>query len=318
VDAWPWAAKLRQKQNWQLHGKETGATNRYVPTWYGRPPRDIAEYLNSHYKAIERVLHLYGLGPMAMPKWLPFEYYQHFTKLVRCYEIDQEDEVTLAEILERNQLTIEFCREFEELYVKRMASRIYFVRPWLHTILHIAQAIVRRGPTCYYSQWTIERVIGILKDQLRNNSSAYSNLAMVSTRLCQQNALKAMMPELDDARRTLGPGEYDLGDGYAFLRPKEDIARPVTPSEAAAIAMFKHEELDGPALEDWARAPTTSVVWYGRLAIANGSVARTAWKEEARMHEKVKITRIVEVRCFLTHTVVECYLIETTAKGASQ
>jgi hypothetical protein len=300
VDNWPWAAKLRQKQNWQLHGKETAEANRYFPTWYGRPPRDIAEFFNSQYKAIERVLHLYGLGPMTMPKWLPFEYYRHFTKLVRCFEIDQEEEITLEEVLERNTLTTEFCKEYEELYVKRLAGRLHFVRPWLHTILHFAQAILRRGPTCYYSQWTIERVIGLLKDQLRNKSNAYANLAMVSTRLCQQNALKAMMPELDDTRRTLGPGEYDLGDGYALLRPKEDISRPVTADEAVAIAKFKHNELDGPAFEDWSQAPGTSVVRYARLAIANGSVARTAWKEKQRMPEKVKITRMVEV-CFVAN-----------------
>jgi hypothetical protein len=74
VDNWPWAAKLWQKQNWQLHGKETAEANYYFPTWYRQPPWDIVEFFNSQYKAIEHVLHLYGLGPMTMPKWLPFEY----------------------------------------------------------------------------------------------------------------------------------------------------------------------------------------------------------------------------------------------------
>jgi hypothetical protein len=103
-------------------------------------------------------------------------------------------------------------------------------------------------------------VIGLVKDQLCNNLSAYANRAMVSMWLCQQNALKAVMPELDDTCCTLRPGEYDLGDGYALLRPKEDISRPVAADKAVAIAKFKHNELDGPAFKDWSQAPGTSVV----------------------------------------------------------
>jgi hypothetical protein len=64
VDNWPWAAKLRQKQSWQLHGKETAEADHYFLTWYAQPPWDIAEFFDSQYKAIKRMLHLYAHGPM--------------------------------------------------------------------------------------------------------------------------------------------------------------------------------------------------------------------------------------------------------------
>jgi hypothetical protein len=64
-----------------------------------------------------------------VPKWLLFEYYCHFIKQVNCFEIDQEEEITLEEVLECIMLTTEFCEEYEELYVKCLASHLHFIRP---------------------------------------------------------------------------------------------------------------------------------------------------------------------------------------------
>jgi hypothetical protein len=213
------------------------------------------------------------------PPRLPREYYLHFCKFSRCQEIDQSDTVTPEELQELYHLVIEWCLDFERLYVRRKANRLHFVRPWIHTMLHIANEIVRMGPTIYYSQWTMERIIGLLKDQLRLHSDPYTNLAMVGMRMCQVNALKAMMPELDAAEQPPA-GSVNVGEGYSLLRPRARRSEVLPEREDAAVCAFMEATTGA---DDYERGQR--YVRWARLALPNRTAARSVMKESKRPPE---------------------------------
>jgi hypothetical protein len=290
VTDWPWSQHLRDFENYRIHGDRVERLGHCFPaSWRRRRPRNPALKWNSGYKADEKLGYFFDLGPMLFrPPRLPLEYYEHFCKLCRCHEIDQSDTITPAELKELYDLVIEWCVDFERLYVQRKANRLHFVRPWVHTMLHIANEIVRLGPTVYYSQWTMERILGLLKDQLRLHSDPYTNLAMVGMRMCQVNALKTMLPELDDTEE-LPAGSSTLGHGYSLLHPKSRFEEILPDLEDAAVCAFM-EISTGSA---WERG--RGYVKWGRLALPDRTVARSDWKESKREKEKVMRARMVEV-----------------------
>jgi hypothetical protein len=91
---WPWALHLSQAALWARHGAKIRFATPYLPSWFDRPPRDPAEKINSGYKAWEYLIYLYGLGPMDLRSYLPFEYWQHFCQLVHISDICTQDEIT--------------------------------------------------------------------------------------------------------------------------------------------------------------------------------------------------------------------------------
>lgn len=84
---WPWAV-LADKETWDAHGALVQSATQYLPTIFGRAPRNIADKINSGYKAWEWLLYFYGLLPGYLRPLLPEQYYTHFCKLVagmECY-----------------------------------------------------------------------------------------------------------------------------------------------------------------------------------------------------------------------------------------
>jgi hypothetical protein len=286
---WPWAVFLRQSLHWKLHGADVEALKPYLPTWFERVPRNPAEKINSGYKAWEYLLWMYGAGPALLHYHLPSEYWVHFCKLVRSMHIHEQHEITAEELQEAADLIIDFVNDFEDLYVKRLPERLHFIRPWLHTLLHIALEVIHIGPTCYYSQWTMERTIGFLEEGLRQHSNPYSNLAHVALRHSQVSALKAKIPDLGGLTNQLPRGAIDLGDDYSLRHPREENQQSVTLMEAQAIQDFISSRKGEPS--EW----NDKVLRWGCAALPNGSIAHTAWKECLRPLEKSRIARMVEV-----------------------
>jgi hypothetical protein len=289
---WPWAVFLSDQDTWAQHGSRIGRATPYLPGWYDRVPRDPALKINSGYKAWEYMIYVYGLGPMEFRSCLPYEYWQHFCKLVRVVDLSNQDVITVDDLQELDTLARSFCVEFEELYVKRDAARLHFVRPWMHTLLHIVNQIALKGPPAYYSQWTMERVIGFLEADLGLHSNPYANLAMIAKRNAQLNALRAMVPNIKAEKPTIYDTGVDLGDGYASAQPRDGLRRPVTLVEAEALdALMDVNDLQA----DHTWIGNRSVLRFGRLALPNGSIARTAWKETLKRIEHLRTARMVEV-----------------------
>ncbi|KAF9232038.1 hypothetical protein BU15DRAFT_90753 [Melanogaster broomeanus] len=272
---WDWAI-FEDADLWDEHG-------RYLPGSFDRKPRNIAEKINTQYKTWEYQLYMYGLAPALLYNILPRKYWQNLCKL---------RQITSQQIQEAHILLCSWEREFEELYYQRREDRLHFVRPSAHQTL-------RKGPPICYAQWTMERTIGNLGQEIRQPSAPYANLSQEGVRRCQINALLASMPELADPPKLPSGSAWaeNLGDGYALLRMRQKRpSNPIGP-DAAAIRNFlgPGHNLEHP-IQKWAR-----------VQLPNGQIARCAWREMLIPPDKLRVSRNVKL------TLLE-FLLEDSVK----
>ncbi|KIM73760.1 hypothetical protein PILCRDRAFT_80789 [Piloderma croceum F 1598] len=287
-DSWDWA--VLKGDVWKTHGAAVAAMTPYLPGSFDRPPRNPAEKINSGFKAWEFLIYVFGLGPGLFYKILPEKYWKNYCKLVFAIRIVHQQEILTADLTQAHPALIEFVTEFEELYYQRRVDRLHFVRPALHSTLHLASEVPRVGPGLCGSQWTVERTIGNLGEEIRQPSNPYANLSQRGLRRCQINALKAMLPKLEPNNGGLPRGARDIGNGYVLLRAKEDTARPVRQCEVAAFRAHLGEE--GQNMPDnWCPC----VRRWARLRLPNGQTARSGWKEDLKPLEKVRMARNVKL-----------------------
>jgi hypothetical protein len=287
---WEWSV-LSDKDTWKAHGQMVADATPYIPGSFDRPPRNPAEKISSGYKAWEFLLYFYGLGPALFHGILPQVYWKHYCKLVRGFRILLQEEITSEELLEAHLLLSEFSDDFEHLYVQRRTDRIHFVRPGIHTLSHFAPETVRIGPNVIFSQWSMERTIGNLGEEIKQHSSPFANLAQRGLRRCRINALKALIPDLEPPDNPYPRGSIDQGNGYILLRKRDNAPRPVKPCELDAIRKYK-ESMGEQVPDDW----TINAVRWARLRLPNGQIARSAWKEKESHLENLRISRNVKVR----------------------
>ncbi|KAF9066907.1 hypothetical protein BDP27DRAFT_1384101 [Rhodocollybia butyracea] len=287
-DTWDWAV-FRDISIWKEHGREVAAATPYIPGSFDRPPRNPAEKMNSGYKAWEYLLYFFGLGPCLFYGRLPHKYWMQYCKLVQGVTILLQDSIAQAEIKESNNRLSEACVEFEELYIQRKAEQIHFAWPSMHNIAHMPHEVLRVGPGMISSQWTMERTIGNLGEEINLHSNPYANIANCGVRRCQINALKAMIPDIDPPAKQ-PHGALDIGDGFVFLRAKDRTARAVTEAEAEAFQEYLEDQ--GVEVEESFHPQVTR---WARLRLPNGQIARSCWKEELKELNHLQMTRNVKL-----------------------
>ena len=62
---WPWVV-LSDPRTWQEHGREVASMRQHIPGSFERPPRIIAEKMDSGYKARKILLCMHGLAPVLL------------------------------------------------------------------------------------------------------------------------------------------------------------------------------------------------------------------------------------------------------------
>ena len=212
-EEWPWY--VLKGEIWKVHGAKVASATPYIPGSFDRPPRNIAEKINSGYKAWEYLLYFFGMGPCLLHGVLPTPFWRNYCKLVRSFRILLQENIFPEELDEAEKLILEFADEFESLYVQRRADRIHFVRPSIHASTHIPFETRRVGPGIIYSQWTMERTIGNLGEEIRQHSTPFLNLASRALRRCQVNALTSLLPTLvNDKSTSNGSFVEDIGQGF--------------------------------------------------------------------------------------------------------
>ena len=125
---WDWAIFYRKLALWNAHGETVARAVPFLPSSFGRAPRDPAKKLNTGYKAWEFQQYIYGLGPALFRHLLPEKYWINFCKLVSGIRTLQRHCISHEDLLAGHKLLMDFIQEFEELYYQRMESRIHFVR----------------------------------------------------------------------------------------------------------------------------------------------------------------------------------------------
>ncbi len=278
MELWNWHVLVGNV--WQAHGKTVALATPFIPSSFGRAPRNPAEKINSGYKAWEFQIYLIGLGPALLRHILPREFWLNYCKYVSGIRILQQWVISMDDLRRGHKLLCEFAQEFEQLYYQRRAERIHFVRQSIHLLTHLAPETIRVGPLSCYAQWTIETAIGNLGEEIRMDRDPYANIAQRGVLRAQLNSILAMFPHLnvpnldnDDSLR-LPRGAKDLGQGYALLRMCQSTAKSVGDAEASAILRY-WEERGWPNLDAWPRA----VKRWSRLQLPNGQRARSRWYE---------------------------------------
>jgi hypothetical protein len=289
ITTWEWA-RLRGRV-WEDHGRQVAATTPYLPGSFDRPPRNPAEKISSGYKAWEFLLYIFGLGPGLLLNILPDIYYRNFCKLVFGMRIIHQHQINRNDLQKAHEALLEFASEFEILYYQRRTDRLHFVRQSIHAVTHLAPEVTRIGPPTCSSQWTMERTIGNLGQEIRQQSNAYANLSQRGLLRSQINALKAIIPDLDPLPPAMPRGSKDIGDGFILLRAKDKALRAMRHCERLAFADYLKNTHAVQVPDHW----SPEVVRWARLRLPNGQVARSAWKEKLKPLEKVRMARNVKV-----------------------
>jgi len=130
--------------------------------------------------------------------------------------------ITPTQLERAHDFLAEWEYEFERIHYQWHVNHIHFIHPCVHLMSHLASEAAHVGSPICSSQWTMERTIGNLGQEIHQPSDPFSNLAQQGIHRCQINALLAMYPELDLSWEGANPrASKDLGNGYVLL-PKRD------------------------------------------------------------------------------------------------
>jgi len=176
----------------------------YLPSSFDHPPCNIAEKLTSGYKAWEFLLYLYGLGPGLLYGILPERFFLNYCKLVLGIQLMNQHRITEANVCEAYLALLSFAHEFETIYCQCKQTHIHFVRPCMHTLVHLPCEVLRIGPPICSSQWTLKRTIGNLGEEIKQHSNPFANLSQRGTRHACVNALMAIIPDIEGNQKSGG------------------------------------------------------------------------------------------------------------------
>jgi hypothetical protein len=215
-DLWDWVVLTGDV--WKSHGQDVTRCHQYLPGSFDCPPRNPAEKINSRYKAWECLIYVFGYCPTLLYVILPCRYWQNFCKVVYAIRLIQQCSVSVPQNKTAHILILEFIEEFEAIYYRHMVSWLHFCRQSIHGLSHLTQDISQLGPGVYSSQWTLERTIGNLGQEIKQPSNLHANLVNCRLRRSHLSARHVLLPNLQPDIPGLPRGAIDLGDGYILLR----------------------------------------------------------------------------------------------------
>ncbi|KAG1726517.1 uncharacterized protein EDB91DRAFT_1061568 [Suillus paluster] len=247
---WPWS--VLTGETWVNHGAVVAALQPHLPGLFARPPRNPEEKINTYYKAAEYITWLFSYGPGLFYGLIPDLYYCNFCQFVHGLQLMSQYSITPAQVLEASECFAEWETEFEELYYQRRVDHLHFVRPCVHLSNHLASECTRVGSPICSLQWTMECTIGNLRQEIRQPSNPFSNLAQQGIQRCQVNALMAILSHYNKSCDSLPRGACDLGESYVLLRKSDK--RPITlpPGSAEAVVISVYLGQPPPRFRRWA------------------------------------------------------------------
>ncbi|KAF9226188.1 hypothetical protein BS17DRAFT_794415 [Gyrodon lividus] len=154
-NTWDWAV-LCNADLWDEHGELVALAGHHLPGSFDRKPCNIAEKINTQYKTWEYQLYMYGIAPGMQLMW------QH------C--------IAAQQVQEAHMLLCSLEWEFKKLYYQQKEDCLHLVRPCAHQVPHLPNETLHKGPPICYIQWTMERMIGNLGQEIQPSNS-YENLS---------------------------------------------------------------------------------------------------------------------------------------------
>ena len=246
-DSWDWVI-FADGPTWDRYGESVHKAGAYLPGSFGTRSRNIAEKLNSGFQ-----LHTFGLGPILLYDLLPAICFTNYCKLICGFQIMSQHSITLQSLVDAQTLLSQWESEFEAIYYQYKESRIHFIRPCVHQVNHLATETLHKGPPICYAQWTMERTIGNLKQEIRQPSNPFINLSREGVCRCRVNSLISLMPELNSSPNLIPDGAIDIGDGYILLCKCDRYFFTPPPEDIHALQVFLGCDDDVTHLKRWAR-----------------------------------------------------------------
>ena len=176
-----------------------------------------------------------------------------------------------------------------------MVTQLHLCQQSIHGLSHLAPDTIHLGPGLYSSQWTLERTIGNLGEEIKQPLNPYVNLAICGLCHSQILALHAILPNLEPDISGLPQGAVNLSDGYVLLRAQDETGIILEEVYANAIQAFLVLDSGrGGVPLDW----QPKYIRWARLRLPNLQVARCAWKEMMRNSsaKRVRLSCNVKVR----------------------
>ena len=214
-----------------------------------------------------------------------------FADVVMGMRLMNQHRITRANICIAQLALASFAQEFEIIYCQCLATQIHFVRPCIHSLVHLPHEVVRIGPPICSSQWTLKRTIGNLGEEIKQHSNPFANLSQHGIRRAQTNMLIAMIPGLpvDDPSEGYHPyGSIDLGDGFMLLHAREGKSNALRECEAEVFYDFF------PTLQ---RGTEILVTRWAKLRLPTGQNCNSAWKELQKPLKERRTACNVKVCC---------------------
>lgn len=277
---WPWVVLVGD--TWEEHGCAVAACKSYLPVSFNVAPHDPNLKMNSFYKAVEYIMWLYYLCPALLYGILPDNVWWNFCKFVTTLHIMSQYRITPAQITKACQLFADWEHEFELLYYQCRFNRIHMIHPCAHLSNHVTLECTQVGSPICSSQWTMEWTIGNLRQEIKQPSDPFSNLAQQGIHRCQINALKAMLPQFDHAENLHPHGSWDLRNGYILLTKSDRKPMVVNGLQSAVIT-------------DFLGRPSPKFCHWARLCLPNRQIARSAWTETQKSPKDVCMAHNIKV-----------------------
>ncbi|KAL7279560.1 hypothetical protein ACG7TL_005959 [Trametes sanguinea] len=286
------------EEKWIAHGRSVERAIPYLPGFFDRPPRNIAEKVNSGYKATEYKTWFYNYAPAMLRRKLPPAYWEQLCELVRGLTLVYAQTIQPEELVESKILLSAAVDHHERLYYARDPDRLHVVRPCIHSVWHAPDMIVLLGALICVTQLPMERLIGDLGSQIKQPSNPFANLSQRALRRCQENAIKALDPRLNQhghSRPGLHPrGACELGQGYVLLRARDRTARQVPGEEAGSF--YDYFTVHAPQLctGQGRSSFAIKIQKWARLRLPDQTVVRSAWKEREKPLNKLRMARCIK------------------------
>ncbi|KAI6109372.1 hypothetical protein EDD16DRAFT_1487121 [Pisolithus croceorrhizus] len=280
--SWHWAV-FRDRDTWEAHGLAVAACKAYLPGSFDVAPRNPCLHANSWYKATEYITWIYNLCPTLLYGVLPDRIWRNFCQFVAGLRIMSQYSITPSQLRHASRLISDWAPEFKRIFYQRRIDRIPFVRPCIHLTCHLPSEATRVGSPICSSQWTMERTIGNLGQEIRQPSDPFSNLAQQGIRRCQVNALKAMLPHLDPPENTNPRALVSLSNGYILLAKRDKRLTTLRGAEATVVSDYLNLP-HAPRIRRWVH-----------LRLLNGQIARSEFQELQKSPEEIRMARNVKI-----------------------
>jgi hypothetical protein len=123
-------------------------------------------------------------------RWTNPRYYEHWILFVEAVTISTDYNISRSDIERLRMLLAKFVVEYEEIYYRQDFARLRVCRATIHGLLHVADCVEMLGPMWSYAQWTLERMCGLWKPMVMQESNPSRNLSIALVNLTQMHYAK--------------------------------------------------------------------------------------------------------------------------------